>query len=120
MSKYDDQIAFGNTQLFEQLADDRAYWPGGDSGAAVTIPVVFTGHITEDLSEERGTKTQLAIAEAMVLQSDVASPVIKSDIVVIDSDNWRVMRVLESVGGIHRLEIQKMARSVAGGGMRRG
>lgn len=115
MSLFDDHIAVGNAGLMDQLGEARAYWPGGASGSAVTISIALNKRIKREDEGDRDDD-MVREAEAMVLVSDVAAPVPLSDIIVDGSEHWRVMEISETVGGMHRLGLELMERSVRGRG----
>jgi hypothetical protein len=104
----------------EQCSDLRSYWPGGLASAAVMRMVIFTAGIGRD--EPVGGRLGESLVERGEIQvwadgvRGIAQPKVKSDIVVIDGAPWRVMEKVETVGGMHRLGVEKMGRSVVGGG----
>jgi hypothetical protein len=59
---------------------------------------------------------QVRDGEAMVFVSDVVNPVVLRDVIVDGSTHWVVTEITETLGGIHRLGIETVARSVRGRG----
>jgi hypothetical protein len=122
MSRFNEQMAIGGAGLMDQLGDVIEYWPGGDEDSAVEIVAVFTGQTSreEDAGRFRdgGHKGELMVwADAEI---GVAAPNLKSDIAVVNGASWRVMEILETVGGMHRLQVERVTRNVVGRGRGRG
>lgn len=122
MSKFTDAMAIGGASLMDQLGKLREYWPAGDEDSAVEIVSVFTGQEAQEDDGGRfrdgGHQGELLVwADAGL---GVAAPNLKSDIAVVNGAEWRVMKILETVGGMHRLQVERVSRGVVGRGRGRG
>lgn len=122
MSKFTDAMGVGGASLMDQLADTVEYWPGGDEESAVEIVAVFTGQAAREDDGGRfrdgGHQGELLVwADADL---GVVAPNLKSDIAVVNGAEWRVMEILETVGGMHRLMVERVVRGVVGRGRGRG
>lgn len=122
MSRFDEQMAIGGAGLMDQLGDVIEYWPAGVEDDAVEIVAVFTGQTAreEDAGRfrDKGHRGELMVwADAEI---GVAAPNLKSDIAVVNGMSWRVMEILETVGGLHRLQVERVTRNVVGRGRGRG
>lgn len=116
-------MAAGNAALLHETGDVHAYWPAGVEADAIEIDVIWTGQRTFEQPAMREGKEQVEQAEAQVWANEtngVASPKILHDKIVHGGVVWTVVGVLETVGGMHRLQMERVKRTVVGSGRGRG
>lgn len=122
MSKFSDAMQVAGAGLMDRLADAIAYWPAGVEDDEIEIVGIFTGQVAREADSGRmrdgGHRGELQVWADDA--NGVAAPAILSDIAVIDGANWRVIEILETVGGIHRLLVERVERNVVGRGRGRG
>lgn len=118
MSRFEDAMQTGGACMMYELSDPYVYWPGGAVADAITIDAIWTGMHQGDEFDDRGI-SECARAEVQIWADDdngVASPAIQKDIIVKDGAHWRVMEILETTGGLHRLNVERVDRAVVGRG----
>lgn len=119
MSAFNDAMTFGNEALLEATGEAYEYWPGGVEDDAIEIDAIWTGLGRGDREGARGGRNEFAEAEVQIWADDtrgVAEPAVRLDKILRSGHEWCVMAVLESVGAMHRLAVERVDRSVVGRG----
>lgn len=118
MSKFTAAMESANDSLLDQLGDTVEYWPGGVEADGRDIDAIWTdGTTLEHDDPKRPGASGVAVAEVQVWSDDtrgVAEPNLKSDALVRAGRVWRVVQVIETVGGMHRLLVEWTSRAVVG------
>lgn len=118
MSVFSDQIGLGNAALLAQCGDTIEYWPSGVEDDAVEIQAIFTVWQGQNVSEGRNSDEAWR-GEIQIWADDdqgVAVPNMKGDVVVYGGKRWVVTEVLETMAGMHRLQVERGRRDVVGRG----
>lgn len=118
MSRFKDAFTYGADALMDQCGDAMEYWPLGVEDDAFDLDVIWTDLMTRDSAEGRGIGSS-SLAEVQIWADDargIEAVTIKSDLLVRNTVQWRVMAILETVGGMHRLTVERCDRSVVGRG----
>lgn len=118
MSKFTDAMAIANAALLDAAGDSIEYWPAGEEADAITIDAIFTGQMASVVDRERG-KGEVHRGELQIWADatrGVETPDLLNDLAVIDDVNWRVVEIIETVAGMHRLVVEKSKRDTTGRG----
>lgn len=119
MSRFTDAMNIANEALLNATGDTVEYWPGGVEDDALEITAIWTGQIRGDRDDARAGRSEYNEAEVQIWADDVrgvAEPDLRLDKILHAGAEWRVMAILESVAGMHRLSVERVARSIVGRG----
>ena len=118
MSRFTDAFQIGGEALLYSNGETVDYWPAGVEDDAIEITAIWTGLTSGDRDDGRG-RSEYAEAEVQIWADDtrgVAEPAVRLDKIIKGGAEWRVMNIIETVAGMHRLSVERVARSVVGRG----